>query len=920
MNKNTQNNSQISQLKKLVVSKINYAAGFNIPIYEVNNQLLTKQLLTAHIQAFWETYISKSEYNFFAVFITIEYAGVGLKSLGKASKVNKSDLERYTKTMLTQLDFKDNQYFIHQTVAIHIWYRPIAEDALINTGSIIHEPIDKFKATTSNIFGYELPNNMNLFTWGKVIKQSEDIVFIEFSKNNVKYIYEIEIGQEFNLVKIKSHYLEDEVLLEFKDYPEKGSFTNFTRKVKKFEYIFRDGEILVTLENKDTRFIKSLAKVKRNFTKFITIDIETRTLDNIMIPYCICFYDGYEKYSFYITDFKDSGEMITKALRSILLNPNYSDHIVFAHNFSKFDGVFILKALILLAKELNLKINIIQKDSDFINISIFSESTGFSINFRDSLLLLPSSLKKLAKSFKVENKTIFPYSFVNEPNTDMSYSGVVPDFKYFNDITLEEYQEYATKFTGKWNLKYVTIRYCLQDCVTLFQVIKKFSDTIFKDLKVNLKFAATTSSLALRTFRTTFLNQNGLKFIPIIVGQTYDFIKRSFSGGHVDVYKTYGEDIYHYDVNSLYPSVMKEYPMPIGNPTYFEGDILAIKDRPYGFFEVEITAPEGLFYPILQTRVETMDGYRTVAPLGNWTDVLSSSEIYNAMDNFGYKFKIHRGFLFERDVIYGNYVDHFNKIKTTTPKDNPMYLISKLLMNGLFGKTGQDYKFSDTRVVSNEMLMKFIQDKTLEVSSITDLGNDQILISLFDKEKYSNNKLSLLNSFNGSIGHASEIAAGARINMSLTIKYLMENNYTIYYMDTDSFFIDKPLPDHLVSNSELGKYKLENIYKEAVFLAPKVYAGITYNGEETIKIKGLSHDTISKDVTFDLLKTLLQKDKSLTFNHTKVFRKFDQSTINLLEQTYCLIPTENKRQLVYDANNLLCDTKPYVIDHNKVIS
>lgn len=91
---------------------------------------------------------------------------------------------------------------------------------------------------------------------------------------------------------------------------------------------------------------------------------------------------------------------------------------------------------------------------------------------------------------------------------------------------------------------------------------------------------------------------------------------------------------------------------PVCNPTYFEGNILAIKDRPYGFFEVEITTLDNLQYPVLQTRVQTADGVRTAAPLGTWTDVLSSSEIYNAMDNFGYKFNVLRGYTFNKGYLF----------------------------------------------------------------------------------------------------------------------------------------------------------------------------------------------------------------------------------------------------------------------------
>ena len=47
--------------------------------------------------------------------------------------------------------------------------------------------------------------------------------------------------------------------------------------------------------------------------------------------------------------------------------------------------------------------------------------------------------------------------------------------------------------------------------------------------------------------------------------------------------------------------------------------------RPYGFFEVEVTTPDYLEHPVLQTRVKTEGGYTTMSPLGTWTDVYSKS-------------------------------------------------------------------------------------------------------------------------------------------------------------------------------------------------------------------------------------------------------------------------------------------------------
>ena len=67
---------------------------------------------------------------------------------------------------------------------------------------------------------------------------------------------------------------------------------------------------------------------------------------------------------------------------------------------------------------------------------------------------------------------------------------------------------------------------------------------------------------------------------------------------------------------------------------------------------------------------------------------------------------------------------------------------------------------------------------------------------------------------------------------------MINKGLLLYYSDTDSIFTDKPFLSSYVGNN-LGQLKLENIYKEAIFLCPRVYAGITDYGTEYVKIKGL---------------------------------------------------------------------------------
>lgn len=80
----------------------------------------------------------------------------------------------------------------------------------------------------------------------------------------------------------------------------------------------------------------------------------------------------------------------------------------------------------------------------------------YSISFRDSLLMLPISLDKLSKAFKVENqKTIFPYRFVNNINIPLTYEGAVPSIELFDSLLIEDYIKYINnifivKFK-RWN-------------------------------------------------------------------------------------------------------------------------------------------------------------------------------------------------------------------------------------------------------------------------------------------------------------------------------------------------------------------------------------------------------------------------------------------------------------------------------------
>lgn len=87
---------------------------------------------------------------------------------------------------------------------------------------------------------------------------------------------------------------------------------------------------------------------------------------------------------------------------------------------------------------------------------------------------------------------------------------------------------------------------------SLYQVIRKANKQVFLDYDVNMTDNLTISGLALKIFRSKYYNND----IPLVNKTSmYRDIKEAYYGAITEVYKPYGEKLYYYDVNSLYPYV-----------------------------------------------------------------------------------------------------------------------------------------------------------------------------------------------------------------------------------------------------------------------------------------------------------------------------------------------------------------------------
>jgi hypothetical protein len=880
------------------MNKNNIKLEWNDFHYKVNG-IITKNILKkASLNLFNNKFKTLNNEHFLLIQFKIITNTFLCRSISYVQTIQIKDYDLILEIFNESWNLKSEDYYDLTIYEILFTYKILPKDSIINENKILSIEKNNYKSDSFIFGGYNLPKTMDITLWGKCIFFDEYKNAI-IKKKGSDLIYLVVIFDSYQEVEVK---IKDKIILKFRDeLLDVNDLSSFKRVMKNQEYNFEFGELKLKKIKKEVKFLKPIKKnifLKKNF---ITMDLETFTVDNIMVPYCISLYDGQIKKSFYLIDFKDSDEMLKESILYIMKR-KYHNYKVYFHNFSHFDGIFLLTIL----SELSNNIIPIIRDGRIIDIKFrFGQ---YTLYFRDSYLILPSSLKELAKYFKVEHKGIFPYKFINKKGKlGLNYEGDIPNYNYFDKITEFEYLNYCKNFNNKkWDFRNESIKYCEQDCISLYQIINEFSKTIFNLFRLDIYKYPTISSVAFGIFRSKFLKEH--YNIPLIYGEMYNFIKSGYTGGSVDVFKPYGENIYHYDVNSLYPFVMKENLMPVGKPIYFEGDIFQYNKEAYGFFEVEVISPENLNYPILQTRIKINSTNKTISPIGNWKGVYFSEEIKNAI-KYGYKFKILRGYLFEKLDIFSEYVDFLYKIKQNSLKDSPIYIISKLLLNSLYGRLGMDPKMENHKIVDSVESLKL--QKNYNVTNVVTFKNGKELISFFDV-KVNNENYSKINI---SIPISTAVTSYARIHMANLKNELLELGNIIYYTDTDSLDIDNPI-DNKYIGSELGKLKFEYKFNEAVFLAPKVYGGVIkkfcLSYKEHLKVKGLKNP-----INYIDLYSLLIKNNQLKIAQDKWYRDIKKGNILIKNEIYTLMITDNKRQIIYD-NNKFINTKPYKLINGEI--
>lgn len=441
--------------------------------------------------------------------------------------------------------------------------------------------------------------------------------------------------------------------------------------------------------------------------------------------------------------------------------------------------------------------------------SIIIKVKNHFIEIRDSLKLLPFSVKRIGDSFKTKHRKL-----------EMEYTG----FRYAGCNITDEEKKYiandvlvvkeALEILFNEGHDKLTIGSC---CLSEYKNICKHS--LKNELEYNEMFP---------DIYDIPLDKNIYKY-----DNAGEWVRKSYKGGWCYLVKGKENKIYHNgttaDVNSLYPSMMSSEsgnPYPIGKPTFWVGNYIpdeALEDNRYYFIRIKtrfyikkdklpfIQIKGNLLYKGTES-LESSDVYdkttnqyythyrdlngdlidTRVELTLTMTDFILIKEHYELVD-----FEILDGCWFYTQIgIFDEYIEKYKHQKQTSK--GAKRELAKLFLNNLYGK------------------MASSKDSSFKLAYVKD---DKSIGFLPVSE---NNKKA------GYIPVGSAITSYAR-NFTIRVaqkNYHGVNNPGFIYADTDSIHCDLP-PEQVIGIKVHPKdfccWKLESCWDKAIFTRQKTY-------------------------------------------------------------------------------------------------
>jgi len=340
--------------------------------------------------------------------------------------------------------------------------------------------------------------------------------------------------------------------------------------------------------------------------------------NEMVIPYLLGVYDGEKFYCF-------DGDFCIEDFFRCFVTKKYRGCIFYAHFGAIFDFILLLDYL----NKTDFKILPISQGSKIIKITI-SDKNNHRWYFCDTSALLPFGLDKLTKTFNVKYKKLEIIKKTDNYDSDL--------------------YNYYIKFPD------LVIEYLKHDCIGLFEVLLKFKDEI---LKSGGDMGLTIASTSLKTYNHSYQSRS----LFMCKRKYNDDMRQAYFGGRTEIFRFYAPEIkdsyyYYYDVNSLYPFVMRNFRFPVSQPNIIEKPKLCDVVSNDGITEAFINAPKDVYIPVLPSKIKVKYDKKLMFTIGNFHGYWDNALLKNAYD-LNYKILPVKSYFFETDYIFKKYVDYF---------------------------------------------------------------------------------------------------------------------------------------------------------------------------------------------------------------------------------------------------------------------
>jgi len=478
-------------------------------------------------------------------------------------------------------------------------------------------------------------------------------------------------------------------------------------------------------------------------------------------------------------------------------------------------------------------------------------------------------------------------------------------------------------------------RYCKRDTLIIYKYIKKLIE--FLEVNNLSRLKATSGSLSFNTFRHKFYNPKK-KNKRIYIHDWKRAIKlerESYRGGITDCFNlNEHNDLYKLDINSQYPSIMKEKRLPIKLIAYLhEGLHSNIFLR-----KVYNIAKRKKYGIIAKVSIQLKEPNTYI--LNNFRDINFKKSVFAIYDNdykitlclpelefvekYGKIIKIHEINIYKMKKIFKKFVKFFYNLKVKYKKSGNLIneQFCKLMLNTQYGKWAQrvieykELKINDSFMKEYYEIIKLMILKMRNNIPNFSFNNDICYLGTIVNQcelyivngKLFSMKQTLRNSKDSFVAISSFITSHSRM---LLIKYIkIANRKNIWYCDTDSLFCNQKGYDNLnniqyINEFKLGKLKIEGKGK-GIFYAPKFY---DFNNIR--KCKGIKKES-----------TILFENKEKVVYEINLWQKFKADLkIGFLNKQLITTTTKTSKKLYNKGNiNNLGIIYPYSIKQIKALT